>query len=811
MAVNKIDPKVIFASEAPAQDTPAVFTNRTVGWGETRKNGGRPTIKQMNAEQQSTDLKILWLNENAVTPFDSTIDYPTNAVTVKDGVFKIFDGSVWEVFLDKTDIGLGNVDNTSDLNKPISTATQTALDLKADKVFIDNALLLQQEINDRGGATWYTKSGGYALNARVILDNGDIVISTVANNTVDPNIDMTGWMSSGNILRISHISKMLSIINPQEGSLVKVDSYHAPNFGLLMPFSGGGEFIYDSSKSLVNDGGLIINGWTRVWDGARVQVDFFGADPNGVLDSTDAVLKAQKSLTGRTSSDFQARKPSATIEYGIGIYKQGDIPLLSCVNYIGQGREATKIIPNDIAEWVFKTVGSSEGSTITIPTRMIYNSISEMTIGYGYANSLPIANSSCGGVFAEATSWCRMDNVSLHGLGNTALKLIGVFDADFTDVTIFNTGYAQLAPALIIDRVTGSNDGSNATTFTRCHFEGNYQHFQIGKNSRHVYFNWLKMETQTISSTITDPQGVFFNDLEISTTSTSHYEIEFAATAGYSPFVVEFNNPVLIGAGNYFYNNSSVKVKINFGSSRRVAKIAKGRNFVISNHYGYDCGANFIDVENSTIKDCEFLDCKTSLITDGTNDSIILSGNLSRMLGTTITGQGSVSDGRAFVNTSNNSNIRLYDNYFGAGSEFAIRGNANANQFDNSAITKMNSSGSTVYKKMLNKGNGLGVGSVNSAEVLSTVDTSVTLTNIIYGSSLIFLRGSSLISALLFADSTGVLTLISKSSTAEVVIGGAGIVGDGKIYISKSGSNLQIMNRSTSQATIYASVISAVA
>jgi hypothetical protein len=34
--------------------------------------------------------------------------------------------------LDKSDIGLPNVDNTSDLNKPISTATQTALDDKAD-------------------------------------------------------------------------------------------------------------------------------------------------------------------------------------------------------------------------------------------------------------------------------------------------------------------------------------------------------------------------------------------------------------------------------------------------------------------------------------------------------------------------------------------------------------------------------------------------------------------------------------------------------------------------------------------------------
>lgn len=34
----------------------------------------------------------------------------------------------------KSDVGLGNVDNTSDLNKPISTLTQTALDTKVDKV-----------------------------------------------------------------------------------------------------------------------------------------------------------------------------------------------------------------------------------------------------------------------------------------------------------------------------------------------------------------------------------------------------------------------------------------------------------------------------------------------------------------------------------------------------------------------------------------------------------------------------------------------------------------------------------------------------
>lgn len=36
------------------------------------------------------------------------------------------------VTVTKSDVGLGNVDNTSDLNKPISTATQTALDAKLD-------------------------------------------------------------------------------------------------------------------------------------------------------------------------------------------------------------------------------------------------------------------------------------------------------------------------------------------------------------------------------------------------------------------------------------------------------------------------------------------------------------------------------------------------------------------------------------------------------------------------------------------------------------------------------------------------------
>ena len=45
-------------------------------------------------------------------------------------------GKTGEVSLSKTDVGLSNVDNTSDADKPVSTAQQTALDGKVDKIGI---------------------------------------------------------------------------------------------------------------------------------------------------------------------------------------------------------------------------------------------------------------------------------------------------------------------------------------------------------------------------------------------------------------------------------------------------------------------------------------------------------------------------------------------------------------------------------------------------------------------------------------------------------------------------------------------------
>ena len=56
-------------------------------------------------------------------------------------------GKTGDVTLTKVDVGLGNVDNTADLDKPISTATQTALDTKADASVVGDIAAALTAIN----------------------------------------------------------------------------------------------------------------------------------------------------------------------------------------------------------------------------------------------------------------------------------------------------------------------------------------------------------------------------------------------------------------------------------------------------------------------------------------------------------------------------------------------------------------------------------------------------------------------------------------------------------------------------------------
>ena len=88
---------------------------------------------------------------------------------------------------DKTEVGLDNVDNTSDLDKPVSTATQTALDFKQD--LITEGLTSEYY---RGDKTWQPLNKA-AVGLSAVNDTSDLdkPVSTATQTALNLKSDKT--------------------------------------------------------------------------------------------------------------------------------------------------------------------------------------------------------------------------------------------------------------------------------------------------------------------------------------------------------------------------------------------------------------------------------------------------------------------------------------------------------------------------------------------------------------------------------------------------------------------------------------------
>ena len=109
--------------------------------------------------------------------FILSTDNPTVLADWKEllapGVVASVAGRVGAVTLTKTDVGLNNVDNTSDVNKPVSTAQATALGLKEDKA-------------SKGAASGYAPLD---TGSRVPVANLPTTLPTLLANNAKPDTD----------------------------------------------------------------------------------------------------------------------------------------------------------------------------------------------------------------------------------------------------------------------------------------------------------------------------------------------------------------------------------------------------------------------------------------------------------------------------------------------------------------------------------------------------------------------------------------------------------------------------------------------
>ena len=215
----------------------------------------------------------------------------------------------------KAQVGLGNVDNTADIDKPVSNAVKSAIitattdmatkayvnskdgDLTTltttDKTSLVKAIneVVSVKANKADKATTLLGYGITDAYTKSEIDTNYGGVKTLYDKNVAAGAGANGWTdtliaTSENVNQrqindgLESVSQLAGIKNPRNGMRVYVKSYHAGYN------RGGGWFTFDSSKvsfqnslrqTITNDKGRFINGWVRNVPNNEFTPEMFGA------------------------------------------------------------------------------------------------------------------------------------------------------------------------------------------------------------------------------------------------------------------------------------------------------------------------------------------------------------------------------------------------------------------------------------------------------------------------------------------------------------------------------------------------------
>ena len=186
-----------------------------------------------NALKTAYDNAVTWISANGT----NTVNHLSNTSNPHN--------------VTKSQVGLGNVDNTSDANKPISTATQTALNLKANKRVLmslssDRSLTATTALQAIFNTPIDVIAGEYIFSIETTLESlatsGNVQFGVLGT----AGVTSINWISNGNKqasfpttnqIQSGSVTTPVPIMNPSTGTnaIVKVDG--------RIVFSSAGTFI----------------------------------------------------------------------------------------------------------------------------------------------------------------------------------------------------------------------------------------------------------------------------------------------------------------------------------------------------------------------------------------------------------------------------------------------------------------------------------------------------------------------------------------------------------------------------------------
>lgn len=314
----------------------------------------------------------------------------------------------------KSMVGLGNVDNTSDLNKPISTDTQSALDLKADATALDAKAAIAGQVFTGDieapnlvitgnlivqGTTTTVNTTDYAVRDNMLylnqagmfditnaVGNGTTVTYTapghdfgIGDYVVITNIDPTAYNIAGSAnITIDSVSGDTFVVTKADtgsyvsGGVVRGKSAANPDLGFAAGYNDGtyhhAGFFRDASDGV----------W-KVFD---------GYDPE-----PDESVFINTSHASFALADFQAD----SIKAGSLVFSDGTVQVKagvpSATSFVYKTASYT-LDSLSLADSVIE-VSSSSATTITIPL--------DSSVNYPVGTSIDVLQTSTGQVTIAAT------------------------------------------------------------------------------------------------------------------------------------------------------------------------------------------------------------------------------------------------------------------------------------------------------------------------------------------------------------------------------------------------------------------------
>ena len=260
------------------------------------------------------------IDTTALTGATVISDLDINITTNTSGLVTDANGSVATRNLTAGDLSLGNVDNTADSAKPVSTAQQTALDLKAniasptftgtpisttpsandDSTKIATTAYVQQELTDLIGTAGSTVDTLGELSASLASDSGSLatLVTTVG----------TKLAKSSNLSDLSNASTARTNLGVEIGSDVQA-------FNSTLATVAGGTYAGDDS--IVTIGTVTAGDVQTILPSGVVsgsaQVQALG----GVNDSTLTITAGDGLKTGGTFTTNQSGDSSVTLNIDV--------------------------------------------------------------------------------------------------------------------------------------------------------------------------------------------------------------------------------------------------------------------------------------------------------------------------------------------------------------------------------------------------------------------------------------------------------------------------------------------------------------